>query len=115
MRDRLGADIGTRARTTFNDEWLTQSLRQPWSNMARDGVGRAAGRIRYNQAHRLRRIVEGRRAARHDAQRESTAGQVEKLTADKLHHRLQIILANSELRPHRRLILECLPVDGKAD
>ena len=95
MRDRLGADIGTRAGPTFNDEWLTQSLRQPWPNMARDGVGRAASRIRYNQAHRLRRIVECRRGARHDRHHCSAGGHVEKLTADKLHDHLQITSANS--------------------
>ena len=42
--DRLGGDIGARARSVFDDEWLAEPLRQPLTDQARDDVGRAARR-----------------------------------------------------------------------
>src|SRR5262249_37435637 len=54
--DRLGADIATCTRAIFNDELLTQPLRQPLPDEPRSNVGRAGWSERHDQVHRQRRI-----------------------------------------------------------
>src|SRR6478736_10242273 len=55
--DRLGGDVGASPRSTFDDEWLTELLRQPVTQQARYDVGRAARGKAYDPTHRPRRIV----------------------------------------------------------
>src|SRR5262249_49559149 len=55
-RDRLGADIASRARPVLDDEWLTEPLRQPLPHQAREDVTHAAGWKADDNAHRPRRI-----------------------------------------------------------
>src|SRR5439155_25857751 len=54
--DRLGGNVGASPRSTFDDEWLTELLRQPLTQQARYDVGRAARGKAYDPTHRARRI-----------------------------------------------------------
>ena len=78
-------DIAAGARPVLDDEWLTEPLRQPLSDQARDDVGRAAGGKADDDAHRPRRIGLRPRDARHGRQRGSARGQMQKLSAGKFH------------------------------
>src|SRR5215510_8003219 len=49
--DRLGADIAARAWSILDDERLTEPLRQPLTDQARDDVSWAAGGKTDNDAH----------------------------------------------------------------
>jgi hypothetical protein len=53
---RLGANIGAGAGPIFDNELLTESLRQPLRHQARHDVGRATGRKADDQTYRPRRI-----------------------------------------------------------
>ena len=77
--DRLGADIAAGTRPVVDDELLAEPLRQPLTDQARDDVGRAAGGIANNDAHRPRRIGLRPCEARHGRQRGSARGQMQKL------------------------------------
>jgi len=46
--DRLNAYIGTRARPVLNSEWLSEPLRQPLSDQAREDFERTAGSGRHD-------------------------------------------------------------------
>jgi hypothetical protein len=82
---RFSADIAARAWPILDDEWLTEPLRRPLADQARDNIGPAAGRIADDDAHRPRRI--GLRAcdARKGRERSSSGGQTQKLTAMRFH------------------------------
>ena len=41
LYDRLGTDVAAGARPVVDDEWLTEPLRQPLADQARDDVGPA--------------------------------------------------------------------------
>src|SRR5262249_30045848 len=83
--DRLGRDIGARARSVLDDEWLAEPFLQPLSDQARADVGGAAGGEADDDAHRPRRIGLRTRHARDGRQRGSARGQVQELAAGKLH------------------------------
>src|SRR5215831_15459532 len=54
--DGFCGDVGTGPRPVLDKELLAESLRKPLRYQARDDVGRAAGRISDDDAHRPRRI-----------------------------------------------------------
>src|SRR5262245_27244177 len=83
--DRLGADVARSARPVLNDEWLAEALGQPLTDQAREDVGRAAGRKADDDANRPRRIGVCPSEARDSRQRRSASGQMQKLSAGKLH------------------------------
>ena len=78
--DCLGANIGPRAGSIFNDERLAKPLRQPLTDQACENVSRAAGSKANDNAHRARRIGLCPRDPRHRRQRRSTRGQMQKLS-----------------------------------
>src|SRR5215831_14276206 len=84
IHDGLGRDIGARARPAFDDEWLTEPLRQPLTEQARGDVGRAAGRVADDQPHRPRRIGLRRCNPRDGWQRSGSRDQRQKSSARKL-------------------------------
>ena len=54
--DGFCGDVGTGPRSVLDKELLAEPLRKPLRYQARDDVGRAAGRIADDDAHRPRRI-----------------------------------------------------------
>src|SRR5262245_1141598 len=52
MGNSLGCEIAASADPVLGNEWLAETLRQPLADQARHGVGRAAGRKPYDNAHR---------------------------------------------------------------
>src|SRR5262245_54600063 len=76
--DRLGRDIGACARPAFDDERLTEPLRQPLTQQARGKVGRAAGWVADDEPHRPRRIGLRRRHPREGWQRSGRSDQRQK-------------------------------------
>ena len=59
LHDRLGGDVGIGAGTVVDDELLAEPLRQPLRDQPRGGIGRSAGRIADENAHRPVRIIGG--------------------------------------------------------
>jgi hypothetical protein len=83
--DRLGADIAAPTWTIFNDELLTQPLRQPLPDEPRSNVGRAGWSERHDQVHRPRRIGLRPCDARDGRQRGSACCEMQELAAGKFH------------------------------
>ena len=83
--DCLSADIAAGAGTIFNDELLTQPLRQPLPHEPRSNVGRTSGSERHDQAHRPRRIGLCQYDPRRNRQRGSSCGQMQECAAGKFH------------------------------
>jgi len=81
--DGLGGNVGPRAGTVLDDEWLADPLRQPLTRESCDDVGCAAGRKANDDPHRPRRIGLRRSDARRGRQRGSGCGQMQKLAAGK--------------------------------
>jgi hypothetical protein len=84
-RDRLGGDVAAGAWPVLNNELLTEPLREPLSYQTRDDVTRTAGAIADEDAYRSRRIGLCARDGRHDGQRGSARGQMQKWSAGKFH------------------------------
>ena len=55
-RRRIGPDVASGTWPVLDDELLSESLRQPLTDQARDDVRRPAGSEGNNDAHRSRRI-----------------------------------------------------------
>jgi len=85
VHDRLGADIAAGARAIFNDELLTQPLRQPLPDEPRGNVRRAGWSERHDQAHRPGWIGLRPRDARDCRQRGNARGQMQKISAGKFY------------------------------
>src|SRR6516225_6603047 len=83
--DCFGADIAAGAGTIFNDELLTQPLRQPLPDQPRSNVGRTSGSERNDQAHRPCRIGLCQYDPRHNRQRGGSCGQMQECAAGKFH------------------------------
>jgi hypothetical protein len=77
--DRLGTDIAGGAGPVLDDELLTEPLRQPRTQQARQNIRRASGRSRYDPVHRPRRVDLRPSLARHNRQRDSARSQMQKL------------------------------------
>jgi len=84
-RDRLGRDVGRRARPVLDDELLTEPFRQPLSDNPGANVGAAAGGIADDDAHGPRRIGLRPSDARDRRQRGGASGQMQKSSAGKFH------------------------------
>jgi hypothetical protein len=69
----------------LDNERLPEPLRQPLTNDTRMNVGRAAGRIADDDAHRPRRIGLCACNLRDSRQRGSARGQMQKSTTGKFH------------------------------
>ena len=82
--DGFGGDIAGGAWAIFNDELLTQPLRQPLAHQAREDVIGTSGREAHNYAHRPRWIGLRPTVARHGRQRRSARGQMQELSTGKL-------------------------------
>src|SRR5437660_3664284 len=85
VHDRLGADIAVRAWPVLYDEWLAEPLRQPLSDQACHDVGGTTGRKSDNDAHRPRWIGLRPSDALGGRERGSACGQMQKISAGKLH------------------------------
>src|SRR5260370_32438274 len=72
--DGFGRYVGAGARPVLNDEWLAESLRQPWPQEARENIGCAARAEADDQVHRLRRVALRPCNARDSRQRGSARG-----------------------------------------
>src|SRR5208282_1460662 len=83
--DRLGSDIAVSTRAVLDDEWLTETPRQPLSDQAGGYVGGPASGIAYDQVHRPRRITVRRCEPRRGWERGSTRCQMQKFSAGKFH------------------------------
>src|SRR6266852_5309560 len=83
--DRLGCDIGPRARPVVDDEWLAEPLRQPLTHQAREDVLRAAGGTADDKTHQPRRIGLRPCDPRRDRESGGACCQMQKLTAPKFH------------------------------
>src|SRR5262249_46851035 len=81
--NRLGADIAAATRAIFNDELLTQPLRQPLPDEPRSNVARAGWSERHDQVHPPRWIGLPPSVARDGRQRGSAGGQMQKISAGK--------------------------------
>ena len=88
--DCLGANIGPRAGSVFNDERLPEPLGQQFPHYARDEVYVAPGCEGRNQTHWPRRIGLRPCDPRHGRERGSARGQMQKLSAGKFHRRLSV-------------------------
>src|SRR5262249_47214399 len=97
VRDRLGADVGTRG-PVLDSELLAETLREPLTDHACGDVARAAGGKRYDPAHRPRRIGLRPRDPRHRRQRGDAGGQMEKISAGSFIPNLPYIIRS----PRRR-------------
>jgi hypothetical protein len=83
--DRLYTDIPATAGTVLDEELLTEALRQQLSNEARSNVVHATGCKWDNDAHRPRRIGLRESDPRHNRQRGSAGGEIQKISAGKFH------------------------------
>jgi hypothetical protein len=83
--DGLGADVGAGARAIFNDELLTQPLRQPLPDEPRGNVRRAGWSDRHDQAHRPGWIGLCPSNSRKGRQHGSVRDQMQKISAGKFH------------------------------
>src|SRR5262245_4278435 len=87
--DRLGGDVVAGAWPVFNNELLTEPLREPLSYQTRDDVTRTAGAIADENAHRPRRIGLRESKARDSWQRGSARCEMQKLpSVGKFHSAL---------------------------
>src|SRR5260370_1429296 len=87
-QDRLGSDVAVSARTVFDDELLTEPLRQPLTYQARGNVGSSGWSIANDDAYRPRRIGLSPRDPRHGRQRGNARGEMQEFTAGKFHRGL---------------------------
>src|SRR5262245_6029615 len=83
--DRLGGDVGARAWPVFDDEWLTEPLREPLTHQACENVDPAARSEADDHPHRPRRIGLRPGEARQDRECNGTQGQTLKTSARKSH------------------------------
>ena len=56
LRDEIGADVAVRAGLVLDDHRLAPDLGELRADLAREDVGGAAGRVRHDEADRLRWI-----------------------------------------------------------
>src|SRR5580693_3174447 len=85
MRHHGGADVGAGAAAILDDDLLADPLRYCLRHEARNNVESAAGRNRYDQMHRPRRIGLGAGDIRQDRQRSGTGRKMQETTAGQLH------------------------------
>src|SRR5215510_10391390 len=85
--DRLGADIGVRARPVLDDEWLAEPLLQPLSNQARDDVGCPSGGVTDDEANWSRRPCLSVCSPRYGRQFGRAGSQSQKLSTVRGLHR----------------------------
>jgi hypothetical protein len=83
--DRLGGHIGPGARSVLDDELLTEPIRKPASDHACGDIDAATRGKANHDAHRPRRIGLRLCRVQHDRQNASARGQMQKLSARKLH------------------------------
>src|SRR5204863_4615719 len=76
---------GAGAGAVFNDELLTEPLRQPLSHQPRENVRRSAGCKTNDQVHRARWVILRLCKTRDDWKRGSTRCQMQKGPTGKLH------------------------------
>src|SRR5262245_55622181 len=97
----LGTNVVPAARAVFDDELLTEPLREPWRDEPRDNIGCAGGSGGSDDAHRPRRI--GLRLCNTRQRRKSgrARGEMQEFAARKFHR--------SPLRVRR----DCTRVDGR--
>jgi hypothetical protein len=82
--DELCADIGACAGLIFNDDGLTEPLRQLLAHEARDDVGRNASGIWDDDVHRTVRIGLRTHAARHSRKGSSERGQTQNVPTGEI-------------------------------
>src|SRR5438132_7980231 len=80
----LDGNVATGAWPVFNDDLLTEPLRQPRSHNPSDSIGPAARSKSDDPAHRSRRIRLRPRNARDRRQRGGPRCQMQKLSAEKV-------------------------------
>src|SRR5262249_21737084 len=103
----------TCASRMLYDDLLAEPLRQPLTYEACEKVIRAAGCISNNDAHRPRRIGLRASSTRHEWQRGSARGQLQKLSAGEVHfltslHKSPHYLVGEVEQPVRNLEAERL-------
>src|SRR5262249_26419548 len=91
--DRLGRDIGGSTRPVFDDEWLSQPLRQPLSDQACDDVGRPASGKADDDAHRSRGMVLRSGEAREDREGGGARCEMEKFWGGNFYGRPSSLIA----------------------
>src|SRR5262249_42704664 len=82
---RLCRDVRTCPRPVFDNDLLSEPLRQPLPHNPAYSVSTATGRPADDQSHWPRRIGLRPCNSRHGGQRGSTAGQMQKISAGKFH------------------------------
>src|SRR5262249_7607521 len=87
---RLCRDVRTCPRPVFDNDLLTEPLRQPLPHNPAYSVSTAAGRPADDQPHRPCRIVLRSRQPRNYRQRGSACGQMQKISAGKFHLNLPL-------------------------
>jgi hypothetical protein len=98
--DRLGGDIAAGTRPILDDEWLTESFRQPLTHQTCHDVRRATGSERNDDAHRSCWIGLRPRDAGRSRERDSARGQMQKSSTGE-YHDVPVKLCNACSRPLR--------------
>ena len=101
LGDQFGADIVAGAGLVLDDELLAELLAQPISDNARDDVGRSAGRIADDDAHRVVGIAGRPRVGGCDQRQAKQTKQQTRKKSDVASHRRDPPKPAGTSWPHR--------------